>query len=58
MFINLLKIIDYRILIIDEDLHLEILDSNGKLHEIDLEKDITKKGNLLLIFFSKSNSLK
>ena len=37
--VNPRDLIDYRYLIADEELHLEILDAEGKIHEIDLEKD-------------------
>jgi len=32
-------LIDYRYLIVEEDLHLEVRDSEGTVHEVDLEKD-------------------
>ena len=32
-------LIDYRYLIVEEELHLEIRDAEGNLHEVDLEKD-------------------
>jgi len=32
-------LIDYRYLCVDEELHLEIRDAAGELHEVDLEKD-------------------
>ncbi|KGG13278.1 MULTISPECIES: TIGR03279 family radical SAM protein [Prochlorococcus] len=32
-------LIDYRYLIVEEELELKVLDKNGKLHEIQLEKD-------------------
>ena len=32
-------LIDYRYLCVDEDLHLEVRDAAGDLHEVDLEKD-------------------
>ncbi len=32
-------LIDYRVLIVEEYLHLEIIDMNGELHELDIEKD-------------------
>ncbi len=33
-------LIDYQYLIVEEELHLEVLDSNGELHVIDCEKDL------------------
>ncbi len=41
-------LIDYRYLIVEEELSLKILDKNGKIHEIKLEKDIDK--NLGIVF--------
>ena len=32
-------LIDYRYLCVDEDLHLEVRDAAGELHQVDLEKD-------------------
>ncbi len=32
-------LIDYQFLIVDEELHLEVIDKNGELHTVDLEKD-------------------
>ena len=32
-------LIDFRFLIVEEELHLEVIDSKGNLHQIDCEKD-------------------
>ena len=32
-------LIDYRYLCVNEELHLEVLDASGELHQVDLEKD-------------------
>ncbi len=33
-------LVDYKYLIVDEELHLEVIDAAGKLHKIDLEKEL------------------
>ncbi|MFM1901702.1 MAG: hypothetical protein RLZZ216_2278 [Cyanobacteriota bacterium] len=32
-------LIDYRYLVVEEELHLEVMDAAGELHQVDLEKD-------------------
>ena len=40
-------LIDYRYLIVDEELHLEVIDREGNIHEIDLEKDLDERLGLI-----------